>query len=212
MRRQFGIEEKALNGAGVNLMRTVSAIVTLAMLSGCSLIGGGSAPLDTYVLSVPTSEVQQTRRAKTQILVTEPKALKLFDTQNIAVRTSPTSVEYLGGAQWGDLLPRTVQSALAEALQNAGFAGGVGVPGQGLAIDYQIISEIRDFSVATDGNDRANVEIYVQMLNDRTGNVIARKVFTASANVSGPENFVEGLNSAFGVVARDIVSWTASQI
>ena len=180
-----------------------------ALLAGCA----GSAPaLDTHVLSAPPV-APSPRRGKVQILVAEPKALKLFDTENIVVRTGATSIEYLGGAQWGDRLPKTVQTALGEALQDAGFAGGVGVPGQGLAIDYQLLVEIRDFSVSVSGTDSATVALYVQLLNDRSGNVIARDAFSANvAAGSAPDGYVAALNAAFGQVASAIVDWTANRV
>jgi len=88
--------------------------------------------------------------------------------------------------------------------------GGVGQPGQGLAIDYQVVAEIRAFEVDTSGADVANVEIFVKILNDRNGTVRAQRAFRATVPVSGTENrdFVAALNNAFAAVGAEIVDWS----
>ena len=178
----------------------------VSLLAGCgtALTGSKPAALDTVTLSAGSAS-ETTRKSRSQILIAEPKALKIYDSQNIVVATSSTGLEYLGGAQWADRLPSLVQIKLAEALQNAGFAG-VGLPGQGLAIDYQLITEIRDFSVRTDGGDRANVEIFVKLLNDRNGDVVASRAFKSSSPAASG-SYPAALDSAFTLVSADIVAW-----
>ena len=181
------------------------------MLTGCgtALTGSQPAALDTVTLDA-NSVVKPARKSNVQILIADPKALKIYDSQNIVVATSATGLEYLGGTQWADRLPSLVQAKLAEALQNAGYAG-VGLPGQGLAIDYQLILEIRDFSVRTDAGNKANVSIQVKLLNDRNGDVAASRVFEASSPASAG-NFPAALNAAFAEVSGDIVVWVSKSI
>jgi len=177
-----------------------------AILAGC----GGGAKNDTFDLSVSPAPVTQARSLKgRQLLVAEPTALKALDSENIVVRLSNSEVQYLANSQWSDRLPRMVQSKLVEAFQDTGHLGGVGRPGQGLAIDYQVVTDIRAFEVDTK-NNVANIEISVQLLNDRNGTVRAQDVFRASARVSGTgnANFVKALDSAFAAASRDIVAWT----
>ncbi|TGZ37539.1 ABC transporter, partial [bacterium M00.F.Ca.ET.162.01.1.1] len=98
--------------------------------------------------------------------------------------------------------------------QRSGSFAGVGKPGEGLAIDYQIIVEVRSFEVRVNGGEHADVDLFVRVLNDRNGEVRASKNFTASAPVSGSGNaaYVAALDSAFGQAAKDIVRWTDSTI
>ena len=180
-------------------------------LAGCAALpGGGPAPLDTYDLSAAAVEAAGPRRARTQILVAEPGALKALDGENVVVRPSAGSVEFLKGAQWADRLPRVVQARLVEALQATGRLGGVGKPGEGLAIDYQVVTEIRAFEVRLDGAARAEVSLYVKLLNDRNGVVRAARGFTATAPLSGGagnDAYVAALDRAFAQVQRDLVAW-----
>ena len=183
------------------------------VLSGCAFLGGGSKPLDTYELSAPATG-DGNGRGGTQILIAEPSALKALDGENIVIKTAPGVIQYLKGAQWADRLPRIVQARLAETFQRSAHFGGVGKPGEGLAIDYQVIAEIRAFEVRVDGGERAEVEIFVRILNDRNGIVRASRTFTANAAVAGAGNdaYVAALDRAFGDAATEIVSWTDSII
>ncbi len=182
-------------------------------VAACAGLGGGTAPLDTYDLAVPTVTDGGKRNSKVQILIAEPQALKALDSESIVVRTSPSAIEYLGGAQWGDRLPKIVQARLVQAFENSGRFGGVGRPGEGLAIDHQIITDIRAFEVRTNGADIATVELFVKLLNDRNGVVIASKVFKNSVTAgNGSDAFVRALDAAFDTAASEIVLWVASTL
>lgn len=187
----------------------------IALLAGCAVLpGGGPAPLDTYLLTAPTLPERARARPRTQILIAEPTALRSFDGENIVVAPSRGSVQFLSGAQWGDRLPRLVQARLAETFQRSGRLGGVGLPGEGLAIDYQVIAQIRAFEIDLDGNGNARVELFVRVLNDRNGVVRASRGFTATSPVTGAGNdaYVSALDRAFGQVASEILDWTLGVI
>jgi cholesterol transport system auxiliary component len=191
-----------------------SACLLLALsLGGCALLGGGTPALDTYDLSAPDAPAARGRHGG-QILIAEPGALKALDGQNIVIRTGPGAIQFLKGAQWADRLPLVVQAKLAQSFQTAGGFGGVGTPGEGLAIDYQIVTEIRAFEVRVGGGTHAEVEFYVRLLNDRNGTVRASKVFRASSPISGEGNdaYVRGLDRAFGQVGADVVEWVEAQV
>ncbi|MEP9371466.1 ABC-type transport auxiliary lipoprotein family protein [Mesorhizobium sp. KR1-2] len=187
------------------------AVVALS-LSGCALFGK-SEPLDTYELSAPSPEAKPTKR-RMQILIAEPSALKILDGQSIVIKRTSGVIEYLKGAQWADRLPRVVQARLAETFQHSGAFSGVGLPGEGLAIDYQVIAEVRAFEVYVDGSRSAQVELFVRLLNDRNGEVKASRSFRASSPVSGSGNdvYTRALDRAFGLAALEIVKWTETTI
>lgn len=209
------LREPAGGDVRVNFRGHLLQGVFLALLlPSCAALGGGTTPLDTYDLAAPVPEAAGPRRGRTQILIAEPIALKQLDGQDIVIKTSPGSIEVLQGAQWGDRLPRIVQAKLAESFQLSGRFGGVGKPGEGLAIDNQVATEIRAFEIRVGGGDNAYVELFVKLLNDRNGVVRNSRVFSASVPVSGTGNdaFIAALDQAFGLVAAEIVSWTVTSI
>lgn len=185
----------------------------MALLSGCALVGGGTPALDTYELSSPDGS-GGSRRGGTQILVAEPTALKAFDGMNVVIRPADGSIQYLKGAQWADRLPKVVQARLADAYQKSGAFGGVGKPGEGLAIDYQILVEVRSFEVQVGNGGRGHVELFVKILNDRNGVVRASKTFVTDAALSGQGNgaYVASLDAAFNQASVEIIRWTDSLI
>lgn len=200
-------------GHRVTRFGLIGAMTTLGLLmQGCALLRS-PPPLDTYELTAP-SPGKTSARSRAQILIAEPAALKALDGQNIVIKPSPGVIQYLKGAQWADRLPRIVQARLAETFQKSGKFGGVGKPGEGLAIDYQVIAEIRAFDISVDGGGRAHVELFVKLLNDRDGVVRASRSFEASAPVAGAsnDNYVAALDAAFGRAANDIVDWTEKTI
>lgn len=194
--------------------RLLASAVALPMLL-VTLAGCGTAPNDTFDLSAVSTPVSTTASARNrQLLIADPSALKALDSEQILVRLSGSEVQYLSKSQWSDKLTRVVQSKLVEAFEDTGRLGGVGKPGQGLAIDYQLISDVRAFEIATGGGDRGVVEISVKLLNDRNGSVKAQKVFRAEAPSSGgsSSDYVNALDNAFGRVTGEIVAWTLKEL
>ena len=185
----------------------------LSGLAGCAGGLGGSTPPDTYGLSEAPQVTGQTVRNR-QILIVEPTALKALDSEQIVIRPTSSSIQYLAGSQWSDRLPKIVQDKLVQAFENSGRVGGVGRPGDGLAIDFKIITAIRAFEIKADAGEQAVVELSAKVLNDRNGVVVASKVFGATAAVSGSGNaaYVQSLDRAFEEVVRELVAWSLARI
>lgn len=195
------------------MLRKIIALSSCLALSGC--IGGGNASIpDTFTLSQDSEISTPAARSKRQVLITEPTALKTLDSEQIVVRTSPSAVQYLSKAQWNDRLPKVFQVKLARAFENSGRLSGVGLPGEGLAIDYQIVTSLRAFEVVASSPRVAIAEVSVKILNDRNGTVRAQKVFRKTTSVVGSSNeaYVNSLNSASSDVISDIVTWSLKYI
>jgi len=188
--------------------RTAIALPLLAGLAGC----GTAAKNDTYDLRASVTGTGPAAKGR-QILVQQPTALQAIDSEQIVVRVAPSQIQYLSKAQWSDKLPRMVQAKLVEAYENSGKVSGVGLPGQGLAIDYQLVTDIRSFEIDTTAGSRAVVEISAKILNDRNGSVRAQKVFRQVVPAGGSnDGLVKSLDRAFAGVTAEIVNWTLQLI
>jgi cholesterol transport system auxiliary component len=195
------------------LMRRILGIAGRAGMLACLLLAAActtASVVDIYDLRAP-AEVQEIKgKSRAQLLVVEPSALKTLDSPEIVVKTSPTQIQYLANSQWPDRLPRVVQARIVEALENTGRVKAVAKPGEGLVIDYQIVTDIRAFQANVGaGEQNAQVELSVKLVSDRTGMVVRSKVFEAAAPISGTDaqSVVNGLNAAFDAVARSMVKW-----
>lgn len=202
------------NAAGAPRSFRISGRGGLALLlAGLALAGCGTGPApDTYDLTALTPSVSAPAR-KRQVLVTEPSVVKALNSELIVVRLGGAEIQYLAKAQWADRLPKLVQARLVQALEGTGKLSGVGTPGQGLAIDDQIVSDIRAFEIVTGGSSVARVEISVKLLNDRNGTIRAQKSFAAEVPAgSGNPAFIKALDRAFGSVTDDIVAWVLASL
>lgn len=199
-------------------MRIVSAaggLLATAMLSACAAIPGFSPPpVDAIDLSAPA--LIQTARSfpRRQILVAEPVALKLLDGENIVIRTDQGTVQLLDGVRWTDRLPQLIQARLAEAFQKTDSFGGVGLPGQGLAIDFQVVTDIRAFEIRAGADETAYIELFVRILDDRNGVVRGSRSVVAVAPVSGTGSaaYRTAFNTAFETATVQIVDWVVSSL
>lgn len=201
--------------AASRLRRLLAATMLLPALGFGLAACGSKAVNDTFDLTASVSDVATTASARSrQLLVADPSALKALDSEQILVRVSGAEIRYLSQSQWSDRLTRVVQSKLVEAFENTGRLGGVGRPGQGLAIDFQLITDVRAFEIAAEGGDRGVVEISAKLLNDRNGTVKAQRVFRAEVPSTGSDNasYVAALDRAFARVTGDIVAWTLQSI
>ncbi len=209
---------QAGNCRKVDYKRIANLLPVLALaltLSSCALIKLPKAPPETYDISAPREFPGLRAGTRAQILVKAPTTLKALNSQNIVVKPTPSVITYLSGAQWSDDLPVMVQTKLVETFENTGRAGAVAKPGDGLVIDYQILTAIRAFEVVASGARKtAVIEFSAKLLSDRSGRVLKSKVFQASVAFSGGKNddYVEALDRAFDQVARDIVKWVLRRI
>jgi cholesterol transport system auxiliary component len=167
-------------------------------------------PDTIYDLAAP-QRINSPAGTRLQILVPEPGALKSLDTERIAARPTDIEYAYLPGAVWSDRLPKLLQTRLMETLQNTGRVKAVGVPGQGLLIDYQIVMDVRAFEIS-DGDAIASFS--VKLMNDRNGRVRGTRIVEARAPVSGSANsdYVGALNAAMDKAFDEIAGWVLSRI
>jgi cholesterol transport system auxiliary component len=197
----FGVQPRA-----VRLFFVVAVAVVLA---ACTVLSG--TPLVTYELSVPPAVAKANSTSGVQILVPEPTAVNMVDSDRIVVNTG-SRVSYYPGVQWPDRLPKVLQNKLIEAFEQSGRARAVGRPGEGLSVDYQILTDIRAFTYdASRGS--ANVEIFAKILNDRTGKVVGSQLFAATIPVSqdSAEAVVAGLDQALQSVLGEMVGWSRTR-
>ena len=180
------------------------------VLSGCILLTPPASR--TFDLSAPT-EISKLRGRAGQLLIVEPGALQALAGNGIVVRPSASELNYFPRAQWADTLPRLVQVKLQESFEATGRTQAVGKPGDGLVIDYQILSNLRSFEFDAI-TQSAVVDISIKLVNDRTGQVAGSREFSASAfaPTDSIEDAVFAIDEAMDTVISDIVRWTLARV
>lgn len=184
--------------------RIVRTAVAGSML--LAVVGCASAPPTTYDLSAaPAARIGPSHGV---LVVAEPTAVSLLDSERIVVRTAAGSVAYLSGAQWADRLPKLLQSRIIQSFENARRVGSVGRPGDRLVASAQLNADIRTFEVQETSGE-AVVEITVKLVNDRTGRILAGQLFSARAPADGIKgaSAAKALDQAAQAVLAQIVVW-----
>ncbi|MEO0496522.1 MAG: ABC-type transport auxiliary lipoprotein family protein [Pseudomonadota bacterium] len=192
----------------------VSVAFAAFTLAGCSVLSGSAPDLDTYDISAPTSFPALSGSTAAQILVAAPTSLKLLNSDRIVVRAAGNEVTYLPEIRLPDTLPNVLQLKLSETFVNSDRFGGVGLPGQGLLIDYQLVSVVRAFEIRPAGGGFvARAEISAKLVNDRNGVVRASRVFLSEVPaVSEGRAAASALDQAFDAVAIDLADWILGAI
>lgn len=191
--------------------RGVLGALGLGMLvSGCA----SSTPSAYYSIGAADVSDLAGRSRRVQVLVATPRALKALDTSYIAVVDKGPVYSYFPGSAWADTLPNVVQLKLVETLQNTGRLRGVGLPGDGLLIDYQLQTEIRAFELQVAGANRGVVEISARVVNDRNGRTVATKVFRAEtpSGSTSVDKAVEAMNASADRVFAEMAGWTLQNV
>ena len=187
-----------------------AALAALA-LAGCG-ITSGPAPR-TFDLSA-ASGLGSVGGSGAHIVVMSPRALPALDNDKILVRQSAGEISYYPDARWSSPLGSLVQTRLTQAFENTGRVRAIGQQGDGIAADYLVVTEIRDFALDAADNRTAKVSLFVKLINDRSGRVVASALFEASEPVASdtPDGVVAALNAAFEAAQRRIVAFTLKRI
>lgn len=196
----------------VSLTRRATIVAAMALIvGGCAALGGGSkGPPPTYDLTAPRDFPRGTRAPRGLLVVTEATALGALDSDKIVVRPAEGEIAALAEAQWSDRLTKLVQVRTIQAFENASRLRAVGRPGDRIAPDYQLLIDIRAFEISVAAGPAARVEISVKIVGDRSGRIVAGRVFHAivpASSTKGPDA-VAALDAAFAKVATDVVLWT----
>lgn len=200
-----------MSGTGACWRRigVIGAVVASVSVGGCSALTGAGAP-PTYDLTAPV--ITQSRgKAHGQLVISEPTALTVLDTDKILVRSGGDQIAHLANAQWSDRLPRLLQSRIVQAFENANRLTAVGTPSDRLSADYQLVTDVRAFELSVVSAPTAQVEIAAKVVSDRGGRVVAARVFRASIPASSTEarDAALALDEAFHRVTIDLVEWAS---
>ena len=176
----------------------------------CRIFGAKAPP--TFDLTAARRFPRHSGPPRGQLIIGEPTALAILDSEKIVVRPAQGELGYLAGAQWSDRLPKLLQARIVQSFENANRLRAVGRPGERLTADFSLVTDVRAFQVAlADNGVFAEVEISAKIVVDKSGRIVAGRVFRATvpAASSQPPAVAMALDEAFRRVAVDLVLWAA---
>jgi phospholipid/cholesterol/gamma-HCH transport system substrate-binding protein len=185
------------------------------IVAGLEKFTGGAAatiPPTVYDLTVPASFPQPAKTSDSQLIVADPTAIVALDTQKILVRPNLAD-SATPNAQWADSVPKLLQAKIVQALENANFLKAVAPPTDGFTANFQLLLDVRDFTISPPPDQKAVVEFSAKLMGE-DGSVVASKIFraTAPAEKLDAAGASAALDKAFGFALTDLVAWTAESI
>ncbi len=203
MNTRINIIKKIYNLSLHRASRFITPLVMAFIVTACS----ASPSPTTFDLSAPTT-VKAARSSHTQLAISEPLTVQALDSDRLIVKDSNGSISYLPSGQWADRLPRLVQTRLIQTFENASRLGKVNRPGDRIVADQQLNTEIRDFQIES-ATGEAVVSVSAKIVNDRTGRIVAARIFSARvpAQAIEADKAALHLDEALSRVLTDIVIW-----
>jgi phospholipid/cholesterol/gamma-HCH transport system substrate-binding protein len=195
---------------GRNSQRLEGLIGGLENLTGSGTPKPGPA---IYDLTPATAFPQIAKTIKGQLVVPDPSAIILFDSQKILIRNGDGTYASVNNAQWADNLPKLVQARIVQSFENARQLNAVSRPLDQLNPDYRLELAIRGFQIMQAPSPNAVVDVSARLVSDK-GAVANARIFTASVPAKSIEapDAVAALNQAFSQVEADIVTWAVGAI
>lgn len=171
--------------------------------------GPAKAPAVVYDLIAPSAFSPPDKVSSGQLVVPEPTALALFQTQKILVRPQADESVALD-AQWSDSLPKLLQAKIIQSFENAHDPQTVAFPTEGLTADYQLLIDIRGFQLELLPEPGADVEFSTKILSG-DGHILGARIVHARVPVKATDAAAAaaGLNEAFGKAATELVLWVS---
>ena len=129
---------------GRNSQRVEGLIGGLENLTGTGTPKPGPA---IYDLAPATAFPQIEKPIKAQLVVPDPNAIILFDSQKILLRSGEGTYTNINNAQWADNLPKLVQARIVQSFENARQLSAVSRPLEQLNAEYRLELSIRSFQI-----------------------------------------------------------------
>ena len=195
----------------MSLRRTALPLAFAASLAGCLSIGD-KAELVVYAPQVNITADDAWARLDRTLAIGEPNASTLLDSNRIAVRPKPATLQVYSGAIWADSAPDLVQSALVGAFADTGRFRAVLRPTDGLGADLLLRLDLRHFEAMYAEDAKAPtvvVELQATLVDQRTHRVIGSRRFRAEQSTEREKlpSVVPAFETALGDVATAMLPW-----
>lgn len=195
----------------MSLRRTALPLALAASLTGCLSLGD-KAELVVYAPQVSVVADEAWPTLERTLAISEPNASSLLDSNRIAVRPKPATLQVYSGAIWADSAPDLVQSALVGAFADQGRFRAVVRPTDGLGADLLLRLDLRHFEavyVEDAKTPTVVVELQATLVDQRTHRVIGSRRFRAEQSTEREKlpSVVPAFEAALGDVATAMLPW-----
>lgn len=197
-----------------------AALACCVALSACAALQlANRQPPRLYQLTPKSTFSPDLPEIDARLNVEVPTATAGLNTARIALRPTPTTLEYYAGASWIDVGPVMIQNLLIESLDNTGKIDVLGNEVVGVRADYALLTHIREFQAEYEGGDpeqapeiRVRLQARLVRLPRRTSLAATSEETVVAAEATSLDAIVKAFDRAFGDVAKDVVEWALEEI
>jgi cholesterol transport system auxiliary component len=193
------------------------------VMAACLALGACAAALELaspdpprlYALTPKSTFAGDLPEVEARLSVEVPTATAGLNNARIALRPTPTTLEYYARANWIDVVPSMVQNLLLESFDNASRIDVLGRDVVGVRAEYALLTHIREFQTEYDGAGPPKVRVRLQArlvrLPRRVSLGSTSEEFVVRAEDTSMPAIVRAFDEAFGKVAKRLVEWTIRQ-
>jgi len=204
-------------------MTIMSHCLRSVALAGCIVLGGCAAALQLatadpprlYELTPKSTFDDGLPTVPGRLSVEVPTATAGLNSARIALRPTPTTLEYYAGASWIDVVPVMVQNLLMESLDNTGKVDVLGREVVGVRADLALLTHVREFQAEYDSAGAPLVRVRLQarlvQLPRRTSVAAISEEFEVRASNTSLPAIVEAFDEASGKALKRIVEWAVME-
>jgi phospholipid/cholesterol/gamma-HCH transport system substrate-binding protein len=180
------------------------------------MTGGGAEPakVPLYDLTAVKDFPPLTEQPSWQLVIPEPSALLALNTDKMTVKPEGAAESTdIPNAKWTDAAPILLQEKILQSFENAGYSRAVSRPKDGLEAGFQLLLDIRRFSLIDGDKPVGEVAFEAKVLGP-DGKIVAAKTFKSTAPADGTHAAAAAaaLNAAFDQTAKELVPWTAEAV
>jgi cholesterol transport system auxiliary component len=198
----------------------LAAILLLCVtLGGCAAVSLATRqPPELYALTPKTTfpaDLPDLDRAVLRIET--PTAAAGLNTTRIALKPTPTRLQYYAGATWIEVLPVMAQNLVIESFESTGSVEALGPSATGGQADWALRIYIREFQAEYDDTDapplvRARLQARLLRMPRREEAAFANFATEEPASSTRLDDVVLAMDAALGATVKNLVEWTLRRI
>lgn len=191
----------------------VALVATLALLTGCtSLLGGSKQTTTVYAPDAHVQAGQDWPQVRWQLALGRTSGARTADSLRIAVRPSPNELQVYKDAQWAKSPGDMLEDSVLHALEDSGRIAVVARQGSGFASDYRLLLDVRRFESDYAGNavPAATIEVTAKLLHVKDQHLAGSRTFlqTQPATTTAVPDVVNAFEQALATMSGEIAGWT----
>ncbi len=201
-------------------MRRAAAVVLAALLlGGCVRLLPEARTADIYRLRPPAPESQTAPRPFGQptVMISSPSAGRAFGASDILISRPDASLASVAGARWAGTARGMLQDYLIEMFEQAVDGPAPLRPGDGLAADYDLSLDLRNFEANYDQDMESAPLVRVAMgarLISGARVLVASSGFSSEVRARSNRmgDIIAAFDQATEEVASALVGWTGAAV